>query len=93
MNRQEQRRTARKDRRRIKRPDLDRRSGSDRRAADGGESLRDDIGRAIEHHQKGEVHEAAAFYRRFLDRLPDNPRVLQLFGDTLYQSGKTDEAA
>ncbi len=92
MNRRERRRTARKDRRRINRPGPDRRSGSDRRAAGGRESLRDDIGRAIEHHQNGEFEKAAAYYRRFLDHVPDNARVLQLLGDVLYQTGEIDAA-
>ncbi len=92
MNRRERRRAARKDRRRIKRSELDRRSGSDRRATGGRESLREDIGSAIEHHQNGEFEKAATYYRRFLDYVPDNARVLQLLGDVLHQTGEIDAA-
>lgn len=93
MNRRQRRQTARNDRRRKNRPGSDRRSGAERRAARGRESLRADIDRAVEHHQIGEFEKAAVYYRRFLDQAPDNARVVQLLGDTLYQTGEIDAAA
>lgn len=48
---------------------------------------------AVQHHQRGEIPQAAHIYRQILAAVPDNPDALHLLGLIQRQCGQIDEAA
>lgn len=48
------------------------------------------INRAIEFHDSGRYEQAVRIYRKFLEKYPDNLRVLHLCGHALHQAGDLD---
>ncbi|MGH8337800.1 MAG: tetratricopeptide repeat protein, partial [Gammaproteobacteria bacterium] len=48
---------------------------------------------AVRAHRAGRVQEAAAAYDELLRRDPGNPDLMQRFGATLAQLGRTEEGA
>ncbi len=53
--------------------------------------VRRQVRRAIEVHQNGQFDQAIRLYRAFLDKHPDNARVMHFCGQALHQSGKLGE--
>jgi predicted TPR repeat methyltransferase len=66
--------------------------GDDRRFGGPGCPMRRRIGQALQFHQQGDYPRAIGIYREYLDRDPDNARVLQILGLALRCDGDLDDA-
>src|SRR5262245_24236343 len=51
------------------------------------------IQQAVQHHSAGRFAEAEAMYLKALDRAPNEPAALHLYGVLKHQQGKNAEAA
>jgi tetratricopeptide (TPR) repeat protein len=54
--------------------------------------MENELLRAIQLHQSGQLEEAGRLYQDILTRRPDNPDALHLFGVLLYQLGQAERA-
>lgn len=55
-------------------------------------SIREAIGKGLEHHRAGRLPQAEAMYRQVLQAAPDQPDALQLLGVLAHQAGRNDLA-
>jgi tetratricopeptide (TPR) repeat protein len=55
-------------------------------------TMHDDLNTGLRHHQAGQLEQAAACYRKALERQPDDADALHLLGLVSYQQGRLDGA-
>ena len=55
-------------------------------------SIREAIGKGLEHHRAGRLPQAEAIYRQVLQAAPDHPDALHLLGALAHQAGRNDLA-
>lgn len=55
-------------------------------------SIKQSLGKAVQHHQTGRLQKAEQLYRKILSRSPSNPDALHYLGVLAHQQGRHEEA-